>query len=388
MIAPPATDALRRRLTESLDRDGRFPEEWLRLAFGRVTREKFAPDSVWHWSDGAWSPVNRRADPEGWAGLVYHPTAALITQVGDGAPAPHGPSAGPTSSMSSAEVVLAMLAALDLRPGHSVLEIGSGTGYNAALLCERVGAERVVTIEIDPLIAEHAGKRLGSAGHHPLVVCGDGEAGHPDRAPYDRLISTASVRRVPPAWLRQVVPGGLLVVPWHPNASGFGLMRLRMGDDGTARGRFRGWESFMPVRGQRLTRPDVVALWDATWEDSEEIAGDAGLLELSSAAARFALGARLPGVCVLAHADGLLLVSEEAGSWAWTKGEATYRHGPRDLVTEAGRFLAWWREQGTPGTEEFGITVTPDEQRVWLREERHVLQRILRDGTAVTESLT
>ncbi|CAL9450504.1 Protein-L-isoaspartate O-methyltransferase [Streptomyces sp. enrichment culture] len=375
MITSPDTEVFRRRLTESLDRDGYFRAEWLRLVFGRVPREKFAPHTVWRWSDGGWRPLHRREDPEGWAELVYHPGGALITQIDDGAPVADGARIGATSSMSSADVVLNMLAALDLRPGHSVLEIGSGTGYNAALLCERVGAERVVTVEIDPLLAELAAKRLAAAGHRPLVVCGDGEMGHPERAPYDRLIATASVRRVPPAWLRQVVPGGVLVIPWYPGANGFGLIRLRMGDDGTARGRFQGRESFMPVRGQRMTPPDIGSLWEATWEDSEEIEGDAGLLDLGSAHARFALGVRSPGFSAQLQGDGVLLLSGDDASWLWVGRDACRRYGPRDLVAEAARFLAWWRERGCPRTEEFGMTVTPDEQRVWLRDASRVLLR-------------
>ncbi|WP_432745001.1 methyltransferase domain-containing protein [Streptomyces sp. JH002] len=375
MSTAPGTEVFRRRLTESLDRDGCFRAEWLRLVFGRVPREKFAPHTVWRWSDGGWRPLNRREDPEGWAELVYRPGAALITQIDDGAPVADGAGIGATSSMSSADVVLNMLAALDLRPGHSVLEIGSGTGYNAALLCERVGAERVVTVEIDPLLAELAAERLASAGHRPLVVCGDGEVGHQDRAPYDRLIATASVRRVPPAWLRQVAPGGVLVIPWYPCADGFGLIRLRMGDDGTARGRFQGRESFMPVRGQRMTHPDIGSLWEATWKDSEKIEGDAGLLDLGSAHALFALAVRAPGFSARIQGDGVLLLSGDDTSWLWVRRDACRRYGPRDLVAEAARFLAWWRERGRPRTEEFGMTVTPDEQRVWLRDPGRVLLR-------------
>ncbi|MFC9067120.1 methyltransferase domain-containing protein [Streptomyces harbinensis] len=375
MIAATHLDTLRGRLTESLAEAGHFREEWLRLAFGRIPREKFAPETVWRWSEGGWRALNRREDPGGWAELVYHPTGALVTQIDDGSPAADGAGIGATSSMSSAEVVLSMLSVLDLRPGHSVLEIGSGTGYNAALLCERLGAERVVTVEIDPLLAELATQRLASAGHRPLVVCGDGEAGYPDRAPYDRLIATASVRRVPPAWLRQVRPGGVMVIPWYPNPAGFGLIRLRMSEDGTARGRFQGRASFMPVRGQRTVNPRVTALWDATWDEADRIDGDAGLLELGRADARFALGVRLPGFSAQVRGDGLLLLSDDDESWLWIKRDATYRHGPRDLVAEAGRFLGWWRAEGSPGAEEFGITVTGEEQLVWLRDEQRVLQR-------------
>lgn len=375
-MTSPDSDALRRRLIDSLAEGGYFRAEWLRLVFERVPRERFAPDTVWTWSDRRWRPLNRREDPERWAGLVYHATEPLITQVDDGGPAEDGTGSRATSSMSSAEVVLNMLASLDPQPGHSVLELGTGTGYNAALLCERVGAERVVTVEIDPVLTDLAGKRLKAAGYQPLVVCGNGEAGYPDRAPYDRLISTASVRRVPPAWLRQVKAGGEIVVPWLPNARGFGLIWLRMREDGSARGWFHGREAFMPVRGQRYGRTaDLGDVWDATYRDAEVTQGDSGLADLSSGDARFALGVLLPGVEAVAQADGWFLMTADQTSWASAVGDRLYRYGRRDLFAEAGRVLSWWRGQDRPTLYEFGITVTGEEQLVWLRDEKHILHR-------------
>ena len=70
-----------------------------------------------------------------------------------------------------------MLEALDVRDGHRVLEIGTGTGYNAALLCHRLGACNVVSIDIDPTLIVATRKRLAGLGHHPTLVVGDGTAG-------------------------------------------------------------------------------------------------------------------------------------------------------------------------------------------------------------------
>jgi protein-L-isoaspartate O-methyltransferase len=92
-----------------------------------------------------------------------------------------------------------MFDALDLHPGHSVLGIGTGTGWNAALLCRRVGTRgRVVSIEVDPVIAEGARAALAAAGYSPLVITGDGADGYPDAAPYDRVLATAAVRDTVP----------------------------------------------------------------------------------------------------------------------------------------------------------------------------------------------
>ena len=104
-----------------------------------------------------------------------------------------------------------VLEAADIRPGHRILEIGSGTGYNAALLCEQAGAANVTSIEIDPAITDQARTRLAALGYHPTVALGDGDQGLPDRAPYDRIIATCSVHDVPAAWLSQCNSGAVIV---------------------------------------------------------------------------------------------------------------------------------------------------------------------------------
>lgn len=127
----------------------------------------------------------------------------------------------PTSSSSAPSVVAAMLDALDVQPGQQVLEIGTGTGWNAALLCELVGdADRVTTIEVDPVVAAQARKTLGAAGYEVRVVVGDGAEGFPALAPYDRIIATCAVWEVPHAWLTQVRDGGIIVTPWSPQRFG------------------------------------------------------------------------------------------------------------------------------------------------------------------------
>ncbi|MGH3900291.1 MAG: methyltransferase domain-containing protein [Pseudonocardiaceae bacterium] len=95
-----------------------------------------------------------------------------------------------TSSASKPDLVLSMLGALDLHDGHTVLEIGTGTGYNAALLAARLGASNVTTVEIDPALADAARAALDASRFPVTVVTGDGAQGHPDRAPYDRVIAT------------------------------------------------------------------------------------------------------------------------------------------------------------------------------------------------------
>jgi protein-L-isoaspartate(D-aspartate) O-methyltransferase len=108
-----------------------------------------------------------------------------------------------------------MLEQLSPPIGGSVLEIGAGTGYNAALLSALVGPSgRIVTIDIDPEVAVEANNHLSEAGAaNVAAICGDGASGWPERAPYDAIIVTAGASDLAPEWLSQLAPAGRLVVP-------------------------------------------------------------------------------------------------------------------------------------------------------------------------------
>lgn len=125
------------------------------------------------------------------------------------------------SSASQPTMMAEMLAQLELAPGMNVLEIGAGTGYNAALMQVLVGANgRITSLELDADVAEQAQENLYKAGFTQVsVVVADGVAGYAPRAAYDRIVSTAAVWDVPPAWTRQIKPRGRLVVPIQIHAA-------------------------------------------------------------------------------------------------------------------------------------------------------------------------
>lgn len=121
----------------------------------------------------------------------------------------------PTSSSSQPAIMAIMLEQLGLEPGMRVLEIGAGTGYNAALMSRLVGPSgQVVSVDLDADLVETAAAHLAAAGVGGVrLVCGDGAAGYEADAPYDRMIATVGVWDLAPAWLEQLAPGGRLVVP-------------------------------------------------------------------------------------------------------------------------------------------------------------------------------
>ena len=223
---------------------------------GRVRRGLFIPETIWVPVEGTgwFRPLHRENDPDGWRQEVESKRSVII-QVDDGA-TEHGK--WPTSSSSAPHIMAKMLDALDLHPGLRVLEIGGGSGYNAALLAELVGAENVTTVEIDAALAAHARRALSRAGYPVTVIAADGTLGHPLGAPYDRVVATAAVREVPYAWVEQTRPGGLILAPWvasfHPDEP---LAALEVKPDGTAEGRFGSPAWFMPIRSQRLPQQAI-----------------------------------------------------------------------------------------------------------------------------------
>ena len=123
----------------------------------------------------------------------------------------------PTRSSSQPSAMATMLEQLGVQPGQRVLEIGAGTGFNAALLAHLVGTTgQVVTMDLDDDLVTSARANLAGAGFGPervLVVCGDGGNGYPDRAPFDRIVLTVGAWDIAPAWRQQLATGGRLLVP-------------------------------------------------------------------------------------------------------------------------------------------------------------------------------
>ncbi|MCH8026226.1 MAG: methyltransferase domain-containing protein [Chloroflexi bacterium] len=215
----PDSARLRRRLVRDLRRDGSLSDDRVAAAFATVPRHVFVPGQ----------PMKD----------VYSDRAIVTKQV-DGVG---------VSSSSQPAVMALMLEQLELEPGQRVLEIGAGTGYNAALLSAFVGRRGwVTTVDIDPETAEAARDHLRSAGCKRVeVLAADGGFGHRDGAPYDRIIATAGCWQIPQPWIEQLTEGGLIVLPFRLNGAHVSLALRKHGDELlSVRAEMCG---FMPLRG-------------------------------------------------------------------------------------------------------------------------------------------
>jgi len=154
------------------------------------------------------------------------------------------------SSSSQPAVMAIMLEQLGLQPGEHVLEIGAGTGYNAALMAHIVGPTGgVIAVDLDQDIVENARAHLSVAGFPDVkVVCGDGALGYPEAAPYDRIILTVSAWDIAAAWAEQLRPGGRLVLPLALNGTVQKLVAFEPRDDHLVSVSVQDGV-FMPLRG-------------------------------------------------------------------------------------------------------------------------------------------
>jgi len=153
-------------------------------------------------------------------------------------------------TISQPYIVALMTDLLEVGPSDRVLEIGAGSGYQAAVLAHLV--EKVYTIEIIPELAEEARQRLKRLEYDNVeVITGDGYYGWAEGAPYDAIIVTAAAAHIPPPLIDQLRPGGRMVMPVGPPFLTQQLILVEKEDDGTIRTRQILPVSFVPLTGER-----------------------------------------------------------------------------------------------------------------------------------------
>ncbi|MFF5265470.1 methyltransferase domain-containing protein [Actinomadura viridis] len=378
-------------LCDLLAEQGDLTDPVWRRALHAVPRHLFVPERTWASPDSN-APdhrLDRGKDPASWWRTVYS-DSAIITQVADGAvPAETGAGLY-TSSCSAPGTVMNFMHALKPQEHDRVLEVGTGTGWTAGLLSHRVGDAGVTSLEIDTKLSEQAAKNLSTAGFSPRLIVGDGAAGWPDGAPYDRLHASCAVRSIPFAWIQQMRRGGVIVCPWAPAYGSGQLARLAVVGDGLAVGTFPQFANYMMMRQQRIPDSSV----------SEFIAGSEDKVARSTTdldprnvvwdayAADLVIGAMLPGVelHLVRAGDGsgewtlwLLEKGTPGGSWAsvdYVPGASRYdveQYGPRGLWDAAEDAYLRWLSWGRPGRDRFGLTVTSEGEHLWLDRPDNVI---------------
>jgi protein-L-isoaspartate(D-aspartate) O-methyltransferase len=178
-------------------------------AFRATPRHRFL-DRIYHYQrqSGTWREVCVSHLGRAELKLVYS-DRALTTRL---SPEEPGRPPVPISSSSQPSLMAQMLEDLRLGPGLRTLEVGAGTGYNAALLAHAAGP--VTSIDVDRRVLAEAREHLRAFADRPVeLLHGDGRAGHPDGAPFDRIVVTAATPDLEPAWLRQLSDGGLVQAP-------------------------------------------------------------------------------------------------------------------------------------------------------------------------------
>lgn len=314
-----------------------------RAAFEEVPRHLFVP----HYYVGATGGYERLSgtdpDPrrrERWLAGAYADTA-LATRVRGGAL---------VSSSSQPSLMARMLHELRVEDDSAVLEIGAGTGYNAALLAHRLGDGLVTTVDLDEDITAAAREHLRAAGYRPTVVTGDGARGCPSRAPFDRIIATCALARVPTDWLAQCRPGGLVLAPLST-----GLIALRVGDATSASGRFLTTSAyFVPLRS-RGAGEDGGGGRGGVNEDGGGGGGGGG-----------GDGDGGGGVADAERGDGPGTREERLPPEASTSDLFGFMWGLCGDALEPEAAYDLWRRQGRPRRERFGVTVEGNRQWAWL----------------------
>ncbi|MGH3852615.1 MAG: methyltransferase domain-containing protein [Pseudonocardiaceae bacterium] len=306
-----------------------------------------------------------------WLDAVYSDTS-LVVQC---ATAPRTDLPFPTSSSTMPSLMVRMLALLNVIGGSRVLEIGTATGYNAALLCHRLGAGHVASIELHPGLAADAADHLHSLGYEPTLAVGDGAGGIPNRAPYDRILATCAVPAIPPAWIDQLAPGGRIVTDFRGELASSLTVLDKIAPD-TVQGRLLDLPGhFMwlrPTPEDPLPNADRFNLV-INLDDAETIGTDLDPRILDEPGLRVLLSIVEPHLGPITHTqrethDIWWLRADHCWAEITTGAHTTITHGgPRNIWRTIERVAAEWQRSGRPGRGRYGLTATADgTHHYWL----------------------
>ncbi|MFC7895809.1 ATP-grasp peptide maturase system methyltransferase [Streptomyces sp. NPDC057381] len=375
--------ALRAAMVKGLTEVGEpVHPDWLAAA-GKVPRHAFVPGFYLPADEPdvrgltVWEPVTSKLDYGRWLAASYS-DATLVTQF-DGEetdweqPAVrHG--GAPTSSSTLPSLVLRMWSDADVREGHTVLEVGTGTGYSTALACERLGSSHVTSIEVDPARLAGAADALYGCGYTPTLARADGLYGYWPEAWFDRIVAACSFRSVPPALLRQVRPGGKVLLPLSGWLYGNARVLLTVAGDGTAEGPLLpGTVSFMPARPDAAPAYGNPADWAAGLDEEPARSARHAPERLTAATEeafhlRFLAQSAVPDAQLVTIGDVPHLIDVVSGSAATlTPEDGGWRvreGGPLKLWSRVEHFIDAFDAAGRPGPETYTLRMDGDGQRL------------------------
>jgi protein-L-isoaspartate O-methyltransferase len=341
---------------------------WAR-AIAETPRHLLVPTAYLQQPDGAWRQLNNDL------GVIYSPTT-LVTALADGQA---------ISSSTKPDLMVRMLETLGVRDGDRVLEIGTGSGYNAALLAHRLGADQVYSVDLDAELVDPARERLASFGVHPHLATRNGATGWPEHALYDRIIATCSVPRTPWAWADQLTHDGQLLADLKL-APGAGNLVLLRGFPGRLESRFTSrWAAFMDLRQPARApaskpcqpRESVSRRWTTnvpadTWNTHRE----AWMLASLNLPTDLRRGYRFHSET---HEPSASTLSGSDGSWCGVDmaTRQVQQGGMTPLWEHVERAYARWTGWGAPGWERFGLTVRAERQTIWLDTPAKIVTELL-----------
>ncbi len=387
------------RYVDELKERGTLKSEAVERAFRRVERHRLLEWFYLEDEEGEFEYAGERwikrdfnpqdPDPE-LLKLIYSDTA-LLTRL------------DPPSSTSQPTLVAQMLELLELEPGLNVLEIGAGTGYNAALMQELVGEEgHVTTIDIQEDVVEQTRRLLKAAGYGRIeVLAKDGFYGHPQNAPYDRIVATVGCPDISWAWAEQLADDGFMLIPLQHGGEGFNPLVRIWKEDSNLVGRFVGLSGFMSIRGELEVKQRVSFAKQRSFQDGEPTAeyplfGSLKELPEPREEGRWEEAFAFPLFLTIAdeRAFWFGLLDDEKGAIAieLKKGRIAL-WGDESLYRDLNRLYGQWEGLGRPGFSSWELKFLPRDrdhaleipegERVWVIERKSTREVAKLAGTGL-----